>query len=74
MVVFGGFSAVELANRLADCDPKLIILANAGKEPNKVINYKKIVDHGIELSHKKNIQKIIFQRPNVLAPEPLAQG
>ena len=47
MVVFGGFSAVELANRISDCDPKLVILANAGKEPNKIINYKNIVNNAI---------------------------
>ena len=47
MVVFGGFSAHELANRISDCEPKLVICANAGKEPNKIINYKEIVNKAL---------------------------
>jgi propionyl-CoA synthetase len=68
VVVFGGFSAMELANRISDCEPKLMIIANAGKEPNRIINYKSIVNHAIELSQKKDMQKIILQRANLLAP------
>jgi propionyl-CoA synthetase len=34
-VVFGGFAANELANRIDDCDPKLIILSSCGLEPGK---------------------------------------
>lgn len=71
VVVFGGFSAHELANRIADSHPKVVILANAGKEPNKVLNYKAIVNHALDLAKQPNLQKIIFQRPDLLAPEPL---
>ena len=43
-VVFGGFAYKELANRIDDCDPKLIITCSAGLEPNKVLKYSPIVD------------------------------
>jgi len=43
-VVFGGFAAKELANRIDDCLPKLIMTCSAGLEPNKVIKYAPIVD------------------------------
>jgi propionyl-CoA synthetase len=43
-VVFGGFAAKELANRIDDCSPKLIITCSAGIEPGKIIKYAPIVD------------------------------
>jgi propionyl-CoA synthetase len=43
-VVFGGFAAKELSNRIDDCLPKLIITCSAGIEPNKIIKYAPIVD------------------------------
>ena len=46
-VVFGGFAAQELANRITDSSPTVIIAASCGLEPNKVINYKKILDEAI---------------------------
>ena len=46
-VVFGGFAAKELANRIDDCKPKLIITCSAGLEPGKVIKYAPIVDHAL---------------------------
>lgn len=36
-VVFGGFAAMELANRIDDCLPKVIITASCGLEPGKII-------------------------------------
>lgn len=48
-VVFGGFAAKELANRLDDCLPKLIITCSAGIEPNKIIKYPPIVDEALSL-------------------------
>lgn len=39
-VVFGGFSAKELASRILDCEPKLIISASCGIEPHKLVDYK----------------------------------
>ena len=51
-VVFGGFSPKELANRIDDCEPRLIITASAGIEPNKVIKYVPIVEEALSLSTK----------------------
>lgn len=48
-VVFGGFAAKELANRIEDCKPKLIITASCGLEPRKVIKYLPIVKSALEL-------------------------
>jgi len=43
-VVFGGFAAKELANRIDDCNPKLIVVSSCGIEPNKNIPYVPIVE------------------------------
>lgn len=48
-VVFGGFAAKELSNRIDDCKPKLIITASCGLEPGKVIHYRPIVDEALKL-------------------------
>lgn len=50
-VVFGGFAAKELANRIDDCKPKVIITASCGIEPGKVIKYRPIVDEALSLAH-----------------------
>lgn len=49
-VVFGGFAVNELANRIEDCKPKLIITASCGLEPGKVIKYRPIVDEAIKMA------------------------
>ena len=51
-VVFGGFSAKELANRIDDCLPKLIITCSAGIEPGKVIKYIPIIEKALSLCFK----------------------
>ncbi|MDC3024540.1 AMP-binding protein [Alphaproteobacteria bacterium] len=61
-VVFGGFAAQELANRITDSSPTVIIAASCGLEPNKVINYKEILDQAILLSSHTPKNQIIFQR------------
>ncbi|MBF0586712.1 propionyl-CoA synthetase [Prosthecochloris sp. N3] len=62
-VVFGGFASHELAVRIDDCKPKIIISASCGIERDKVIDYKKLLDTGIELAHFKPEICIIRQRP-----------
>jgi propionyl-CoA synthetase len=58
-VVFGGFSAKELANRIDDCQPKLIITSSCGIEPNKHIKYVPIIEEALSLCTKlKNATKI----------------
>jgi len=49
-VVFGGFAAKELASRIVDARPSLIISASCGLEPNKVINYKEILDEALDIA------------------------
>ena len=48
-VVFGGFAANELATRIDDCKPKVILSACCGIEPGRVVNYKPLLDEAIEL-------------------------
>lgn len=42
-IVFGGFAAKELASRVNDCTPKVIVTANFGLEPNKIVDYTTIL-------------------------------
>lgn len=52
-VVFGGFAAKELATRIDDAQPKLIISASCGIEISKVIEYKPLLDKAIEIAEHK---------------------
>ncbi len=61
-VVFGGFAAHELANRISDARPKLIVSASCGIEVGRVIPYKPLLDKAIELASVKPEHCIIFQR------------
>lgn len=49
-IVFGGFAAMELAGRMTDCSPKLIVTTNFGLEPNKVVNYTAILAEAMQIS------------------------
>jgi len=65
-VVFGGFASKELATRINDCEPKLIVTASCGVEPRgRIIPYKPIVDQALEMSKHKVLKCIIVQRDNV---------
>ena len=66
-VVFGGFAAAELATRINDAKPKAILTASCGLEPGRVIAYKPLVDHAIELSEHKPDKVVLFQRPQAVA-------
>jgi propionyl-CoA synthetase len=46
-VVFGGFASKELANRIDDCNPKLLISSSCGIEPGKHIFYAPIVEEAL---------------------------
>ena len=61
-VVFGGFASQELANRISDSTPKVILSASCGLEPNKIINYKDILNEAILLSFHTPKNQIIYQR------------
>jgi len=61
-VVFGGFAPNELATRIDDAEPKLIVTASCGIEPSRVIEYKPLLDEAIELADYKPGACIVFQR------------
>ena len=67
-VVFGGFAANELATRIVDSEPKVIISASCGIETSKIIPYKPLLDHAIELSSHKPDHCLIYQRIQAAAP------
>ncbi|HEV2896645.1 MAG TPA: AMP-binding protein, partial [Pseudaminobacter sp.] len=52
-VVFGGFAARELATRIDDATPKLILTASCGIEPGRVVAYTPLLDQAIEFSRHK---------------------
>ncbi len=62
-VVFGGFAAKELATRINDAKPKVIVTASCGIEVKKVIAYKPLLDGAIDMADSKPQKCIIFQRP-----------
>jgi propionyl-CoA synthetase len=62
-VVFGGFAAPELAKRIADAKPKVIVSASCGLEPGRVVAYKPMLDEAIALSPSKPERCVILQRP-----------
>jgi len=61
-VVFGGFAANELATRITDAKPKVIISASCGIEPGRVIAYKPLLDGAIEISGHELNKVVIVQR------------
>ena len=62
-VVFGGFASKELAIRINDAAPKLILTASCGLEPKRVAPYKPLVDEAISLAKFKPDAILLFQRP-----------
>jgi len=66
-VVFGGFAAAELATRINDAKPKLIMLASCGLEPSRVVAYKPLVDKAIELAQHKPEAGLVWQRAQLAA-------
>ena len=62
-VVFGGFAAKELATRIDDAQPKLVISASCGIEPGRIVAYKPLLDDAIKLAAHKVPACVILQRP-----------
>ena len=62
-VVFGGFAAKELAVRIDDAKPKVIVSASCGIEVAKIIAYKPLLDQAIDMSSSKPEKCIVLQRP-----------
>ncbi|KAI9481539.1 MAG: hypothetical protein EXX96DRAFT_567092 [Benjaminiella poitrasii] len=63
-VVFGGFAPKELAKRIDDCQPKLILTASCGIEPKRIIPYKPLLEKALALSNHHVPIRIVYQRPN----------
>ena len=66
-VVFGGFAAPELAIRIDDATPKVVLSASCGIEFDKVIEYKPLLDQAIELAQHKVEHCVVLQRPQAEA-------
>ena len=66
-VVFGGFAANELAVRIDDCRPRVVVSASCGIEVDRVIEYKPLLDAAIDLATHKPEHCIIYQRPMATA-------
>jgi propionyl-CoA synthetase len=71
-VVFGGFAARELAVRIDDAAPKVIISASCGLEPGRVIEYKPLLDAALHIASYKPSRCLIVQRPE--CPVTLTPG
>lgn len=61
-VVFGGFAPHELAIRIDDCNPKVILTASSGIEVDRLIAYKPLVDEAISLAEHKPKKVVVFNR------------
>ena len=66
-VVFGGFAASELAVRIDDATPKVVLSASCGIEPNRIVAYKPLLDEAIDLAAHKPDRCVILQRPQAEA-------
>jgi propionyl-CoA synthetase len=66
-VVFGGFAANEMATRIDDAKPRVIVTASCGIEPGRVVAYKPLLDQAIALSAHKPEACIVLQRPQAEA-------
>jgi propionyl-CoA synthetase len=64
-VVFGGFAAKELATRVTDAGPKLVISASCGIEGKKVIPYLHLLDEALELAGAADLTRILVSRPEL---------
>jgi propionyl-CoA synthetase len=62
-VVFGGFAANELASRIEDCRPKLIVSASCGIEPARIVEYAPLLNRALEIVGGDHPRCVILQRP-----------
>jgi propionyl-CoA synthetase len=66
-VVFGGFASHELATRIDDALPKVVVTASCGVEPGRVVPYKPLLDAAISMSRHKPAHCVVYQRPMTAA-------
>ncbi len=67
-VVFGGFAAPELATRIDDAAPKVVLSASCGIEFDRIIPYKPLLDEAVALARHKPSHCVVVQRPQCDAP------
>ena len=67
-VVLGGFASPELASRIEDAKPKLVVSASCGIEAQRIVEYKPLLDEAIAISRHKPEKVILLQRPQCRAP------
>ncbi len=66
-VVFGGFAARELATRIEDAKPHVVISASCGIEVNRIIQYQPLLESAIDMCTFKPSACVIVQRPEAIA-------
>ncbi len=66
-VVFGGFAPHELAMRIDDARPRVVVSASCGIEPSRVVEYKPMLDRALELATHRPETCVVVQRPEVTA-------
>ena len=62
-VVFGGFAATELAARIDDARPKVVVSASCGIEPTRTVSYKPMLDAALQIAEHDTPATVIVQRP-----------
>lgn len=65
IIISGGFAPKELAKRIDDCKPKIIVSSSCGVEPKRVIEYKPLLDEALRLSTHSVPIRVVFQRPGL---------
>lgn len=66
-VVFGGFAPAELAARIDDARPVVVLTASCGIEPGRIVEYKPLLDQAIELAAHEPRRCFVLQRPQAVA-------
>jgi propionyl-CoA synthetase len=66
-VVFGGFAPKELASRIEDATPKVIVAASCGIEPARIVEYKPIIDEALSVTTHQPDAVVVLQREQARA-------
>jgi propionyl-CoA synthetase len=66
-VVFGGFASNELAQRIRHAEPKVVLTASCGVEPQRIVPYKPLLDRAIEQVSARPAHCVVLQRPDARA-------
>jgi propionyl-CoA synthetase len=69
-VVFGGFAAKELATRVVDASPKLVVSASCGIEGSRVIPYLPLLEEALEIANATDLRRILVSRPQLPVEDP----